>query len=271
MKLFYRKYGEGPPLIIIHGLFGSSDNWVHIARALENCFTVYLPDMRNHGHSPWSNLHSYPAMANDISEFAEDLGLDKFFLAGHSMGGKTAIYTAVSNPGRLHGLFVGDISPFPYPADGEAVEQQMTILSAMMSTDPAQFNNRNDLEDYLVNVAGEKATRNILSKNIAYEAGKLRWRMNFSSINANLDNLREGFPRELQSVNIIESFPVIFMKGSDSQYISTEDLKGISRMFPGAQIRIASGAGHWIHTEKTDDVIQAIKDLKTLSLGEKCD
>ena len=263
MKLFYRKYGEGPPLIILHGLFGSSDNWVHIAHAVENSFTVYLPDLRNHGHSPWSNLHSYPAMARDIIQLSDDLGLDRYFIAGHSMGGKVAIYAALSQPERVMGLLVGDISPFAYQEESEAVNQQMTIISAMMNTNPARYLNRNDLEEYLASLTGEKAARNILAKNIAYEAGKLRWRLNVSAISTNLSKLREGLPRKSDSTPEIPSFPVIFIKGSGSDYISQEDIEDIPALFPGAKIKTAEGSGHWIHTERPDIVIEALKDLRS--------
>ena len=91
MKLFYRKYGNGPPLIILHGLFGSSDNWVTIAKMLSESFTVYLPDQRNHGQSAHSEIHDYFSMRDDLYRTGKNLKLKKFFLAGHSMGGKTAI------------------------------------------------------------------------------------------------------------------------------------------------------------------------------------
>src|SRR5674536_156004 len=112
MKLFYRKYGNGPPLIILHGLYGSSDNWITIAKSLSDSFTVYLPDQRNHGRSPHSPIHDYDSMRDDLFELANDLKLKKFFLAGHSMGGKTAISFAIKWPEMLDGLFIADISTF---------------------------------------------------------------------------------------------------------------------------------------------------------------
>src|SRR5512135_3012718 len=112
MKLFFRKYGEGLPLIILHGLYGSSDNWVSIAKILSSRFMVILPDQRNHGLSPKSNIHDYEALSEDVYELADHLKLEKFFLAGHSMGGKCAIRFALKWPERLQGLLVADISPF---------------------------------------------------------------------------------------------------------------------------------------------------------------
>ena len=112
MKLFYRKYGAGPSLIILHGLYGASDNWATIAKNLSERFTVYVPDQRNHGNSPHSDIHDYDSMRDDLYELAGDLKLKKFFLAGHSMGGKTAIAFAVKWPEMINGLLIADISPF---------------------------------------------------------------------------------------------------------------------------------------------------------------
>jgi pimeloyl-ACP methyl ester carboxylesterase len=103
MKLFYRKYGNGPALIILHGLFGSSDNWVTIAKKISDKFTVYLPDLRNHGNSPHSDEQDYNLMRDDLHELVTDLNLKKFFLAGHSMGGKVAISFAIRWPEMLSG------------------------------------------------------------------------------------------------------------------------------------------------------------------------
>ena len=111
MKLFFRKYGNGPPLVILHGLYGSSDNWVTIAKILSDSFTVYLPDQRNHGQSPHSDIHDYDSMRDDLLEFVRDQSINKFFLAGHSMGGKTAIAFALKWPEMLNGLLIADISP----------------------------------------------------------------------------------------------------------------------------------------------------------------
>ncbi len=149
MKLFFRKYGDGPPLIILHGLYGSSDNWIHIARNIQHCYTVYLPDMRNHGHSPWSENHSYQDMSNDIVEFFGEQNLQQAFIAGHSMGGKTAIRFAVDNPGKVSGLFVGDISPFSYLSGSPADDQHKDILRIMTTVDPGNFNTREEVEAYL--------------------------------------------------------------------------------------------------------------------------
>ena len=150
MKLFYRKYGEGPPLVILHGLYGSSDNWVTLAKKLSDSFTVYLPDQRNHGQSPHSETHDYDSMRDDLYEMVNDLALKKFFLAGHSMGGKTAISFALKWPEMLNGLLIADISPFTYETDGHsAYNQHSIILNAILSFDLNKISTRNEAEKLL--------------------------------------------------------------------------------------------------------------------------
>ncbi len=118
MKLFYRKYGEGKPLIITHGLFGMSDNWIPVAKKLAEHFKVYLPDMRNHGRSPHSEIHTYKAMSNDLFEFIEDKNIEKAIFVGHSMGGKTVLQFAEKFPERVKKMIIIDISPAEYiPSD----------------------------------------------------------------------------------------------------------------------------------------------------------
>lgn len=265
MKLFFRKYGDGPPLILLHGLFGSSDNWVHIAREVSGSYTVYLPDLRNHGRSPWSEGHDYKLMAGDIFELADDNNLSSFFIAGHSMGGKTAVQCAADAPERILGLFAGDISPFRYLIDGPEAEQQRNILSVMKSVDPSSFPDRNSLEENLVITAGEKIARHILAKNIVFEGGRMRWRLNVEALISNLERLRDGFPRPPANITVLSSFPVIFLRGGDSLYVNEADINDIPKMFPGAHIITAPGAGHWIHYDSPDEVCRALRDMRELS------
>src|SRR5664280_234437 len=150
MKLFYRKYGNGPPLVILHGLYGSSDNWGTIAKKLGDTFTVYLPDQRNHGQSPHSDIHDYDSMRDDLYELVNDLALKKFFLAGHSMGGKTAISFALKWPEMLNGLLIADISPFATENTQNSIySQHSVILHEILTLDLQKIKNRKDAESLL--------------------------------------------------------------------------------------------------------------------------
>jgi esterase len=263
MKLFYRKYGNGPPLVILHGLYGSSDNWVTIAKRLADSFTVYLPDHRNHGQSPHSDIHDYDAMRDDLFELANDLGLKKFFLAGHSMGGKTAISFAIKWPERLNGLLIADISPFTYETDGHAAyNQHFTLLSAILSLDLKTITNRSEAENLLTAKIPSVKERGLILKNLQRNNDhSFSWKLNAQSLLRNLDKIMEGIKRKTDFNQQISGFPVIFLRGGDSDYIQPHDFKSIQHVFPAADIIEVAGAGHWIQADKPDEVVKYIKRL----------
>jgi esterase len=263
MKLFYRKYGNGPPLIILHGLYGSSDNWVTIAKSLSNSFTVYLPDQRNHGQSPHSQLHDYGSMRDDLYELVNDLSLKKFFLAGHSMGGKTAIAFALKWPETLNGLLIADISPFTTLNLRDSVySQHYTILNAILSLDPEKISNRSDAVKFLSkNIPSEKE-RGLILKNLQRTSDNtFAWKLNAASLMKNLGKIMEGIERETDFNRQITGFPVIFLRGTNSDYIPKEDFRDILHVFPAADIIDVEGAGHWIQVDKPDEVEKYIRKL----------
>jgi pimeloyl-ACP methyl ester carboxylesterase len=263
MKLFYRKYGEGPPLVILHGLYGSSDNWVTLTKKLSDRFTVYLPDQRNHGQSPHSELHDYNSMRDDLYELANDLNLKKFFLAGHSMGGKTAISFALKWPEMLNGLLIADISPFTYETDGHSANNQHSgILNAILSSDLNNISTRSEAEKLLSEKIPSEKERSLILKNLRRTAdNKFSWKINAKSLLANLDKIMMGIRRETDYSQQITGFPVIFLRGGDSDYIPEKDFKDILHVFPAAEIIEVQGAGHWIQVDKPDEVVKYLKKL----------
>jgi len=263
MKLSYRKYGEGPPLIILHGLYGSSDNWTTIAKNLDDIFTVYLPDQRNHGNSPHSDIHTYDAMRDDLFELAEDLKLKKFFLAGHSMGGKTAISFALQYPWMLNGLLIADISPFINENNvNTAHEKHLSILQAMLSIDIQHISSRSEAESLLEEKIPDEKIRGFVLKNLRRSEGNhFSWKINVPGLLNNLDRIMEGIERKTVFSQPVTGFPVIFLKGADSDYILPSDYKEILKIFPAAEIVIAENAGHWIHADRPDKVTESLKLL----------
>jgi esterase len=261
MKLFYRTYGSGTPLIILHGLYGSSDNWVSVAHMLRNECMVILPDMRNHGHSPWSDVHNYEEMSHDIEELTDSLGLSRVIIAGHSMGGKTAIRFTLDNPEKVKGLFIGDISPFSYPDNDEISGQHRTILSTICSVDPGKFSSRKELADHLIPLVGEKTTNLVLLKNIAIEKGVMKWRLNGKALIENMDSYSEGIPENYMAGKYFSRLPVILLKGERSKYVSESDIEKIKKIFPLTEVRVAEQCGHWIHTDCPEAVVNALKSL----------
>jgi len=263
MKLFYRKYGNGPALVILHGLYGSSDNWVTIAKNLSDSFTVYLPDQRNHGQSPHNEIHDYDSMRDDLFELINDLKLKKFFLAGHSMGGKTAISFALKWPERLNGLLIADISPFTYESDGHsAYSQHSGILNAILSLDLQKVTTRNEVEGLLKGKISSEKERGLILKNLQRtENNNFSWKINAKSLLANLEKIMKGIRRQTDYNQQITGFPVIFLRGGDSDYIPEKDFKDILHVFPAAEIIEVPGAGHWIQVDKPDEVVMYLKKL----------
>jgi esterase len=263
MKLFYRKYGNGPPLIILHGLYGSSDNWTTIAKSLAESFTIYLPDQRNHGQSPHSNIHDYNSMRDDLFELAADLKLNKFFLAGHSMGGKTAISFAIKWPEMIYGLLIADISPFINENSiYSTYNQHLTILKAMLSIDLSQISTRGEAESILLEKIPSEKVRGLILKNLKRTPdNNFTWKINASSLLKNLGKIMEGIDRNADANERITGFPVIFLQGEDSDYLSSGDFRDILKVFPAAEFIKVADSGHWIHSDRPDEVVKNLKKL----------
>jgi esterase len=263
VRLFYRKYGSGPPLIILHGLFGSSDNWVTIAKSLADSFTVYLPDLRNHGQSGHSDVHNYEAMSDDLFELAQELSLKKFFLAGHSMGGKTAVSFAVKWPEMLNGLLIADISPFDVIRENyPAYIEHKAILEAILSTDIRYIASRNDIETELSKKISSEKTRGLIMKNVQRtESNSFEWKLNAPALLKNLESLMKGIERKKDYYNQVTGFPVIFLKGSLSEYLTPGDFKDVLTIFPAAELIEIEGAGHWVNSDKPEEVVKSIRML----------
>jgi esterase len=263
MKLFCRKYGEGPPLIILHGLYGSSDNWMTIAGKISSKFTVYLPDLRNHGYSPHDATHDFPAMTNDLLELAEENNLEKFFVAGHSMGGKTAVSFTMQWPEKVNGLLVADISPF---SDNNsfslAYNHHSKILGAILDTDISKAGSRKEIEMLLSDRIASPGEIGLIMKNITRDMDKkYSWKINAPAIMKNLRKIIEGFSRPSNDFQGVTGFPVIFLKGEKSLYLNPGDFRDIQKLFPAAEFRIIKNAGHLVHIDNPDAVAEALADL----------
>jgi len=263
MKLFYRKFGDGPPLIILHGLYGSSDNWVSIAKSISDSFTVYLPDQRNHGQSPHSDVHDYNSMRDDLFEMVNELHIRKFFLAGHSMGGKTAIAFAAKWPEMIYGLLIADISPFTNGNTRKLeYSQHLTILKTILSTDVSSVSSRDEAESFLTEKISSEKVRGFILKNLKRNAGGVfTWKLNASSLFNNLDKIMAGLDLKEEFSEPITGFPVIFLKGGNSEYLISSDMPDINKVFPASEFAEIIGAGHWIHADKPDEVIKYLRNL----------
>lgn len=248
MKLNYRKVGTGPPLVILHGLFGSADNWFSIARELDKEFTMYLVDQRNHGDSPHSSAWNYDLMVEDLKELLDEEGLDKAYLMGHSMGGKTVMNFALKYPERVEKLIVADIAPRYYPV------HHKSILEGLNSLNLKTINSRKEADDTLANYIMEPGIRQFLLKSLGRDANGFAWKINLPVITKNIENVGEALPEG-------GSFegPTLFLAGANSNYIQQKDLPEILEFFPNYELEFVQNAGHWLHAEQPHVVVEEMK------------
>lgn len=241
MKLFYRKFGEGQPLLILHGLFGQSDNWNTIGKQFaEQGFEVYLVDLRNHGLSPHSDAWNYRVMSDDILKLITDADLQNVILLGHSMGGKAAMQFAVEHCELVSKLIIVDIAPKYYP------QHHKTVLQALNAVDFKVVKTRKEAEIILTEYISDLGTRQFLLKNFYWkENGEPGWRFNLKTITGQIENVGEETPKEAGC-----GAPTLFIRGEKSNYILDEDLKLIRDIFPLSTLETIAGAGHWVHAEK---------------------
>jgi pimeloyl-ACP methyl ester carboxylesterase len=250
MKLHYRKMGAGAPLFILHGLFGSSDNWQTLGKRFAEHFTVYFVDQRNHGHSPHSDEFSYELMAADLLELIDDLGLEKVNIIGHSMGGKTVIELAKNHPNRIEKMVVADISHKQYPLHHE------TILEGLNSLDLSKLKSRGAADKALGKYIPEWGVRQFLLKNLYWvEKGQLGWRINLPVLTRTIGDIVS----EIQFDQIATA--TLFMRGGKSNYILTSDYEMIQEKFPNSQIYSIEESGHWIHAEAPDEFFDTVLDF----------
>lgn len=263
MNLYFRKYGNGFPLIILHGLYGSSDNWVTIAKSISDKFTVILPDQRNHGLSPKSSIHNYTALSNDVLDLANDLRLKKFFLAGHSMGGKCAISFALKWPERLEGLLVADISPFLSEKEHhDEYLQHLEILNAIISTDLSGVYSRNEIESALSQRIKSDKITGLIMKNLQRNTdNSFSWRLNAPVILKYIGQLMSPVEIPGEDRIPVTGFPVLFLKGANSDYLPASDFSRILRLFPAAEFIEIPDSGHWIHTDNPEMVRESFLRL----------
>jgi pimeloyl-ACP methyl ester carboxylesterase len=245
MILFERHFGSGEPLIILHGLFGQSDNWTSIARKLGEQFTVYTLDLRNHGQSGHHNEMNYDVMADDLLETIDHLGIQKMHLIGHSMGGKVAMLFALKYPERLKKLIIADIGPRFYKP------HHQKILQGLNQLDLGSLTSRTDAENELSQLIPDSGTRQFLLKNLyRNNEGGFSWRFNLPVITEEIDHIGEQLPSGICTTS------TLFFHGGKSDYIIPSDYSEILNYFPNAEFQIMQGAGHWLHAENPTEFIR---------------
>lgn len=249
VQLHSRSYGKGHPLIILHGLLGSLDNWATLARRLVDRLHVFTFDARNHGRSPHSSVMSYEAMVEDVRSFMNGHGLAAAHLLGHSMGGKTAMQFAVTYPALTDKLIVVDIAPRAYG------RRHDHIFEALCSLDLKRYTHRREVEEELMATLHEPATVQFLLKNLARdEAGRFIWKMNLPVLKKHYDEIDKALPLSARFGK-----PSMFVRGGKSTYIREEDKSLIKTIFPRSTVLTVKTAGHWVHADAPEELFAIVR------------
>jgi esterase len=252
MKLFFRTYGDGQPFIILHGLFGSSDNWLPQAKVLSAKYKVILIDQRNHGQSPHDNAFDYNVMVNDLLEFIEDYQIADPIILGHSMGGKTAMNFALKHPDKLQKLIVVDIAPRAYDLE------HYIIVDGLKAIPINSITSRVEADKALSNYVHEGDTRQFLLKNLQRKAeGGFSWKINLPVISEKLSNVGV----DLQISGVFDK-PTLFVRGSRSSYIRDDDRKRIKEIFLKSAL-VTLDTGHWVQAEKPQEFVEVVMQWLT--------
>ncbi|MDJ0777497.1 MAG: alpha/beta fold hydrolase [Gammaproteobacteria bacterium] len=243
--------GQGEPLLVLHGLFGSGKNWQSHARRIAEHFSIHVVDLRNHGDSFHAEDMSYPAMAADVQRLIETLGIEGCRVLGHSMGGKVAMTLAARYPGLVSQLVVADIAPVSYFHDYD------DLLDPVLALPLAELQSRAQADLALRENIPEDPLRAFLLQNLQRDAGGWRWRVNWRVIQREMESLT-GF-ESLAGWQI--DLPTLFIRGARSDYVGDAELEVIQRHFSRAEIATVDDAGHWLHAEQPEAFVGAVLEF----------
>jgi len=248
MQLNFKKLGSGEALIILHGFMGSLDNWQSLANEFAKSFEVYLIDARNHSKSPHTSSHSIAEMMDDLFDFMQQQHISKAHIIGHSMGGKVAMQFAVNYPNCVNKLVVADIAAKKYERGHD------DVFEALYAIDLTKIETRKQAEEAMLPHVSEFGTRQFLLKNLErLENGTYQWKMNLGVLHRDYDEITQ----EVKSYKPI-TITVLFLKGELSKYIKHEDWEQIQSIFPQAELKEISKAGHWLHADNPKEFYEKV-------------
>ncbi|KAF0222834.1 MAG: alpha/beta hydrolase [bacterium] len=251
MQLNYLSYGSGYPLIILHGLFGSLDNWHTLSKSFAEHYQVFSLDQRNHGRSPHSDEFNYSILVEDILDFIDQQNIATAHILGHSMGGKAAMQFALRYPNRVSKLIIADIAPKSYPPT------LLELFETLTSIDLSRFSNRKEIDTALAQEVPDFGVRQFILKNIYLnEEERFCWKMN-------LPVLKKSYLEMSGSINLANTFskPTLFIRGEKSSYIEESDTELIKTFFPFAEIVTMAKVGHWVHAENPKEFFQIVVEF----------
>ena len=251
-KLNFKIIGQGKPIIILHGLFGMLDNWLNMAKRLEDAgHMVVLVDQRDHGRSEHTNDFSYPLLADDLLHFMEENWIHEAVLIGHSMGGKTGLQFISEHEHMISKFIAIDIGPKKY------IGGHQDVFDALFSVDITHLQSRHEAESVMMTKLHDYGTVQFLMKNLTRKKeGGFEWKMNLPLLFAKYENILEG---------IVFSQPCLtetcFIRGEKSNYILDDDMGDILNVIPNSQFITIPDAGHWIHVDNPNELFNQINDF----------
>ncbi len=247
IELNYKVIGEGEPVLILHGFLGMLDNWKTFGRKLGETCQVYLIDQRDHGKSPHTDDFGYDILAQDLHDFMVQHQIPKGNLIGHSMGGKTVMRFTQLYPEMVTKSVIVDIAPKAYN------NHHTDILDALHSIDPPTISDRGEADDALGKYISDWGVRQFLMKNLSRnKEGGFKWKMNLELLTEKYDTIIQAVDTETSEA------PTIFINGAKSNYIQPSDESEILEVFPNASFHTIEDAGHWVHAEKGDELLDKV-------------
>ncbi|MCA3273609.1 MAG: alpha/beta fold hydrolase [Roseomonas sp.] len=251
MRLNVIEAGQGAPLVLLHGLFGSARNWGAVQKTLAHDYRVVALDLRNHGASPHAPDMDYAVQAADVAETLAALGIERAVVLGHSMGGKAAMMLALTRPGLIERLIIADIAPRPYPPALRAVVAAMQALPLHASL------TRQEADQALRSAVPEVPIRSFLLQNLRFETTPPSWRIGLAQIAAAMPEIEDFAP----PAGARFEGPALATAGALSPYIRTEDLAAFLALFPRISFVSIPRAGHWLHAENPEGFLAELRDF----------
>jgi len=261
MHLYVKKTGEGQPLIILHALFGMSDNWLTIGKSLGRLgFAVHLPDIRNHGRSPHMPSHTYQDLSDDLLAYLRAEGIKKTAIIGHSMGGKMAMWFTLLYPDMVEKLAVIDIAP---GATGKkSAAEHTAIIRNLLAVDLAGHRYRQAIVKELARILGDRILAQFFGKSLVKnDEGQFTWSLNLPvllnslpAIAAGLDQLQNHAPSPVET---------LFVRGAQSDYIQQKHQADMNSYFPRAKVVTVENAGHWLQMDQPEKLLELLSTFFT--------
>ncbi len=246
MILYSKSYGQGFPLIILHGIFGSSGNWATVSKKLGDRYKVFAVDLRNHGRSPHNHSHSLQDMARDLELWMREKKIERAHIIGHSMGGKTAMKFAIEFPEKVEKLIVVDIAVKEYKV------QHDELISILLNLKLQNFKSRSEIENEARSKIKDEETLQLLLKNLQRKKDQYVWKINLPVLKKDLQKIGEKITGIFEKESL-------FIRGENSNYITDSDRDMIKSVFPKSSVITIKDAGHWVHAEQPEVFCDVVK------------